>query len=33
VAGQRHSWLDGRVDVLLAALDEYRMDNLQSIGI
>jgi len=25
VAGQRRSWLDGRVDVLLAALDEYGM--------
>jgi hypothetical protein len=26
VAGRRHTWLDGRVDVLLAALDEYGMD-------
>lgn len=26
MAGQRRSWLDGRVDVLLAALDEYGMD-------
>jgi hypothetical protein len=26
VAGRRPTWLDGRVDVLLAALDEYGMD-------
>lgn len=26
MAGQRRSWLDGRVDVLLATLDEYGMD-------
>lgn len=26
MAGQRRSWLDGRVDVLLAALGEYGMD-------
>jgi hypothetical protein len=25
VAGRRRTWLDGRVDVLLAALDEYGM--------
>ena len=26
MAGRRRTWLDGRVDVLLAALDEYGMD-------
>lgn len=26
MAGRRRSWLDGRVDVLLAALDEHGMD-------
>jgi hypothetical protein len=26
VAGGRRTWLDGRIDVLLAALDEYGMD-------
>lgn len=26
MAGQRRTWLDGRVDVLLAALDEYGME-------
>jgi hypothetical protein len=26
VAGGRRTWLDGRIDVLLAALDDYGID-------